>query len=179
MKERRMKRITGVLAAAVLVALLPVAPAHAMTDCAPSDVRGMMRFGQLESIVLETFTVVLKADRKTYTVGQTAKIRANVTRPAQEDPLGLGVPLEPVNPTPADDVSVGIGLRIRDVFLFGYAVTDQEGNALIKIPIKRYTPPGKAIVDGFAWERQVETPCANVEENGYTSVPGLFKVVRT
>ena len=180
MGRRQMRRITGVLAAAILVALLPIAPAQAAVtgDCSPAYVRGMMRYDQLESIVLRTFNVALKADKSTYKVGQTAIVRATVTRPAHEDPLGVGVPLDPPTTMPAAEVSVGIGLRIRDVFLFGYSVTDENGKAVIKVAIKRYAPAGKALVDGFAWKRQAETPCANVEENGYISAPGLFKVVK-
>ena len=177
---RRMRVTTGVLGAAIVLALLPIAPAQAATteDCAPADVRRMMRNGELETIVLRTFNVSLKADKKVYKVGQTALVHATVTRPAHEDPLGLGFGWEPFTTFPAENVNVGIGLRVRDVFLFGFAVTDAAGNAHIKIPIKRYAPAGKAIADGFAWKRQAEAPCASLEENGYTSVPGLFEVAR-
>ena len=175
-----MRRTSSVLAAAVFAALLPFGPAQAApadNGCSPAGVRQMLRQGDMETVVLRTFTVQLKAAKKTYRIGETAIVHATVTRPANEDPLGLGQQFEPPMSFPAEEVNVGIGLRVGDVFLFGFGVTDADGKADLKIDIKSYAPTGKAIADGFAWKRQFEAPCANVEENGYTFAPGIFKVV--
>ena len=176
-----MRRTSTVLAAAVFAALIPLGSAQAAptgNGCSAAGVRQMLRQGDMETVVLRTFTVQLKAAKKVYRVGETAVVKATVTRPANEDPLGLGQDFDPPMSFPAEEVNVGIGLRVGDVFLFGFAVTDANGRADIEIDIKSYTPAGKAIADGFAWKRQVEQPCANVEENGYTFAPGIFKIVK-
>ena len=139
----------------------------------------MMRNGNnFETIALRTFHLVIESKKKTYKVGETAIIHATVTRPAHEDPLQLGVTFDPPESFPAEGVNVGIGVRVGDVFLFGFDITDANGEADIKVKIQPYTSPGTALVDAFSWERQLETPCLTVEENGYTFAPGLFKVTR-
>ena len=176
-----MRRTSSVLAAALFAALLPVGSAQAAptgNGCSPSGVRQMLRHGDMETVVLRTFTVALKPVKKTYKVGETAVVNATVTRPANEDPLGLGQDFDPPKSFPAEKVNVGIGIRVGDVFLFGFSVTDANGKATLKVDIKSYTPAGKAIADGFAWKRQLEQPCLTVEENGYIFAPGLFKVVK-
>jgi hypothetical protein len=179
-----MQRLSMLLGAAVFATIL-AAPAHATTTgigapapCYASEVRGLMRSGAMETVALRTFTLELESAKPTYKIGETAIVKARVTRPADEDPLQLGVPLDSPEQYAAADVNVGIGLRIGDVFLFGFGITDANGEADIKIKLKSYTPTGTAIADGFAWKRQFESPCANVEENGYTFFPNAFKVTR-
>ncbi len=132
----------------------------------------------LEVVSLRTYHLVVKADKRAYQVGEVAKVNVTVTRPAHEDPVGAGIEQEPPESFPAEDVNVGIGLRVGDVFLFGHSVTDSDGFAQVKIKIKDYTPAGKASADAYAWKMAVDTPCARVEENGYTQKSGLFNVLR-
>jgi hypothetical protein len=133
----------------------------------------------METFALRTYNLKVKADKRSYRVGDTAKVHVTVTRPAKEDPLGQGIPLNSPESFPAEDVNVGIGLRIGEVFLFGHNVTDAEGHAIVKVKIASYTPTGKASADAYAWKTAVDSPCARVEENGYTPVPNIFTVVKS
>jgi hypothetical protein len=132
----------------------------------------------LETITLRSFHVVVKADRKAYRIGQTAKMTATVTRPAHEDPLGQGIQFGPPTSLPAEDVVVGVGLSVGDVYLYGHGTTNARGKAPVKIKITPYTPPGRAAADVFARKTQVRTICASLEEVGYKRVPKLFNVLR-
>ena len=171
--------IVAVFASVLSAAPVQAAPLGAGDACSASTVSTMMRDGSnMETVALRTFHLVIKAAKKSYAVGDTAVVHAKVTRPAHEDPLQLGVTFDPPKSFPAEEVNVGIGLRIGDVFLFGFGITDENGEADIKIKIQPYTKPGTAIADAFSWKRQLETPCLNVEENGYTFAPGIFKVTR-
>ncbi|MGH2808871.1 MAG: hypothetical protein ACRDKT_16520 [Actinomycetota bacterium] len=179
-----MRRLSLLLGAVVLATTF-VTPARAVTTgfsapapCARNEVRSLMRTGAMETVALRTFTLEMKSAKPSYKIGETAVIKAKVTRPADEDPLQLGVPLDSPEHYAAPDVNVGIGLRIGEVFLFGFGITDQNGEADVKIKLKSYTPTGTALADGFAWKRQLETPCLIVEENGYTFFPNAFKVTR-
>ncbi len=173
------KKIAAALATGLLASVLSVgvgaSPAQA---CSGRNVGAQMRNGSLEVVGLRTFHLEVKPLKKRYKVGETAKIEVTVTRPAHEDPAGLGVPIDPPQSFPAEDVNVGMGLRIGDVFLFGHAVTDADGKAVIKIKIKSYTPAGKATADAYAWKTAADTTCAKVEENGYRQMPNLFTVFR-
>jgi hypothetical protein len=173
------------LVGAAVFATVLAAPAHATNagvsapvPCYRGEVRDGMRSGAMETIALRTFRVEMESAKPTYRIGETAILHARVTRPADEDPLQLGVPLDSPEQYAAADVSVGVGLRIGDVFLFGFGITDANGEVDIKVKLKSYTPTGSALADSFAWKRQVETPCANLEENGYTFFPDAFKVTR-
>jgi hypothetical protein len=131
----------------------------------------------LETITLRTYYVVVKADRKAYRIGQTAKMTATVTRPAHEDPFGQGIQFDPPVSFPAEDVVVGVGLSVGDVYLYGHGTTNAKGKAIIKIRLAPYTPPGTAAADVFARKTQVRTICASLEEIGYRRVPRLFNVL--
>lgn len=175
-----MRRRTALtLAIALLAGLLTVGAATPAQACSSRGVRTMLRSGNaLEVISLRTYHLVVEADKPAYKVGDTAVVNVTVTRPAHEDPLGQGIPIDPPESFPAEDVNVGIGLRVGDVFLFGHALTNADGLAKVKIDIKSYTPAGKASADAYAWKTVQDTPCAKVEENGYTREPDLFRVFR-
>lgn len=172
------KRTALITATALLAALLALAPVSGAAACSGRNVRSMLRAGASEVVALRTYHLEVEADKKAYKVGDTAKINVKVTRPAHEDPAGLGIPIDPPESFPAEDVNVGMGLRIGNVYLFGYSRTNADGLAVVKIQIKSYTPAGKASADAFAWRTAVDTTCAKVEENGYREMPNLFTVLR-
>ena len=98
-------------------------------------------------VPLRMFKVETKWERKTYAIGDTAKLKVTVSRVADEDPVtDDGQPWPTGRPIdePAPDVSMGVGLMVGDVYLTGGAVTDQAGKATIPIKIESYTKPGKA-----------------------------------
>jgi hypothetical protein len=173
-------RKPALLAATALVAAALVTPsASAAPIPCTRHVRTTLRDGKaLEVVSIRTFYVEMKADKPVYNVGDIARVNVTVTRPAHEDPFNLGQPVDPPQSFPADNVNVGLGLRIGEVFLFGHALTDANGKAQVKVEIKDYTPAGTAVGDGFAWNILHESVCARVEEIGYTNVPKLFKVTR-
>lgn len=158
-----------------LISVGSAAPAHA---CGAGGARAMLRSGAMETVALRTFHLEVEPTKKRFKVGEVAKIKVTVTRPAHEDPLGLGVEQEPPHSEPAEDVNVGMGLRIGDVFLFGHAITNEDGLATVKIKIKSYTPAGKANADAYAWKTVADTTCLKVEENGYRQLPNIFTIFR-
>ncbi|MEA2434194.1 MAG: hypothetical protein QOK47_1182 [Actinomycetota bacterium] len=178
---RKAIRKSAFLAATALVAASLVVPSAtaAPAPCSAREVRSLLHSGKaMEVVSLRTFFVTMKADKPTYAVGDIAKVNVVVSRPAHEDPAHLGVPFDPPQSFPAENVNVGLGLRIGDVFLFGHGITNADGEAQVKVEIKDYTPGGTAIGDGFAWNILHESVCARVEETGYINVPKLFKVTR-
>jgi hypothetical protein len=184
------KRVGLLVATALLAGALSLSPISAGAAPGPcsgpsrTSTRAMTRAvatqegrSSLETITLRTYHVVVKSDRKTYRIGQTAKMTATVTRPAHEDPFGQGVQFDPPTSFPAEDVVVGVGLSVGDVYLYGHGTTNAKGKAIIKIRIAPYTPPGTAAADVFARKTQVRTICASLEEVGYRRVPRLFNVL--
>jgi hypothetical protein len=180
------KRVGVLVATALLAGALSLAPVRASACSGPSamSTRAMVRAvatqegrNSLETITLRTFKVTVKSDRKAYKIGQVARLTATVTRPAEEDPLGQGIGFESPTSFPAEDVVVGLGLSVGDVYLYGHGTTNAQGKAVIKVKITSYTPPGPATADVFARKTQVRTICASLEEVGYKRVPKLFNVL--
>lgn len=164
----RLAIVIAVLASTIVA--LPAAPAAAC-----SGGRAGARHGA-ENYRLETFEVTMNSVKKVYRRGETARIEMTVVRPAKHDPLGQGIPMDPPQQWPAEEVTVGVGLRIGDVYLAGFSTTDAAGEAVVEIPIPHYARPGKALAIGQAVKRQVESPCLVVEEWGYNQSAALFKV---
>ncbi|MEA2447600.1 MAG: hypothetical protein QOK47_1237 [Actinomycetota bacterium] len=161
-------RATGLaLATAMFAVTLSFAPSFAAPACA------------METVSLKTFYLVVKSDKKVYKIGDTAVIKVNVSRPADQDPLGNGIPIDRPTSQPAENVNVGIGLRVGDVFLFGHSMTDANGDASVKVKLEPWTPPGNAIADAFAWNIVQDTPCLRIEENGYQQAPNIFRVIKS
>lgn len=175
-----MKRRTSLVAVtAVLAGTMAFASSAPAQACAARGVKSGLRSGALlETVGLKTYHLEVKPDKRSYKIGETAQVHVTVTRPAKEDPLGEGIPMDSPKSFPAEEVNVGIGLRIGDVFLFGHNITDAEGHTTVKIKIASYAPAGKAYADAYAWKTAVDSPCARVEENGYTAVPNIFTVLR-
>ena len=174
-----MRRQVGLVAAtSVLVGMLSFTSATAAQACSTAGVRSGLRSGAFETVSLRTYHLEAKADKPSYKIGEIAKVHVTVTRPAHEDPFGEGIPIDPPQSFPAEGVNVGIGLRIGEVFLFGHNVTNADGKAVVSVKIAGYAPAGKATADVFAWKTAVDSPCARVEENGYTQSPNIFTVVK-
>jgi hypothetical protein len=172
------RRIGVLMAIALLGATLSVVTATPAAACGSRSVRQQMKAGALEVMSLRTFHLEVKGDKPLYNIGEVAKIHVTVTRPAHEDPLGQGIPLDPPMSFPAEGVNVGVGLRVGEVFLFGHNITDAEGHTIVKVKIEKYAQPGPASADIYAWKSLVDLPCLRVEENGYTQAPKIFTVPR-
>jgi hypothetical protein len=170
-------------------ALVVVAPSSASACGAAltrKDVFRAMRNGKMaeasggmETLSLKTLNLDYKSDKKIYKIGSIAEIKVNVTRPAKEDPAGQGIPMDRPYVEPAEGITVGVGLSIGRVFLPGAAITDANGDALVRIKIESYAPAGQwADVSVYAWNVLQETPCLTVQEYGYSTAPRMFRTTR-
>lgn len=136
--------------------------------------RGNMR----ETVRLRTFHILAEPQAESYKIGSTAKIDITVTRPAHEDPADLGVELEPPTSVPAENVIVGIGIHVGQVFVPGFSRTDADGKATVAMKLPRYMMAGKASMTVYAWNVVHESPCLRVEEDGYAAYPESFEVTK-
>jgi hypothetical protein len=134
------------------------------------------------TIPVRSFHVEAKWSKPSYRVGQTATVDITVTRPAHEDPAtdeGNPLPVPPPTATPAEEVTVGIGVYIGNVFLSGGGITDAEGHLVSKIKIQKYAKPGQAAATLYAYKRYLtDTRCVYLQEFAYLRMPQAFKVSR-
>ncbi len=130
----------------------------------------------MEYITPFTFHVAIKPFKKAYRRGDTVKVDVTVTRPAEEDPMGLGVGTERPASVPASDVNVGVGVSVGRVFLPGYGRTNDAGKANVAIKIEKYAPRAVAHVRAFAYKEVFSSPCLTVEEQGFASRDNAFRV---
>jgi hypothetical protein len=134
------------------------------------------------TIPVRTFHLEAEWTKKSYRVGETATLDMTITRPSHQDPVtdeGNDLPVEPPASAPADQVTVGVGLYVGQVFLSGGGITDAEGHLAAKVKIEKYTKPGPAAATIFAYKRYLtDTRCVYVQEFGYTRMPEAFKVTK-
>lgn len=148
-----------------------VALAASLTGSAPASAAC-----GVEIVPLTTLHLEIETTRPVYEVGESAVFNVVVSRPAHEDPLGQGIEIPPPHSFPAEDVPVGIGLMVDDVYLWGLGRTNGDGMTSIKVPLKSYTPEGIAQARAFAQKTLVDTPCLTVNEIGYRPLPDAFRV---
>lgn len=162
------------LIAAVLVAAAP-SPAQACMPFTRQMVFDNMRNGSMETITLRTFNLDV-THPKVAEIGTTITIKVLVTRPAKEDPLGNGIPMDRPFVEPASDVIVGVGLSVGNVFLPGAALSNEDGVAKVRIVMQDYAPADKTVnMSVYAWKIAQQTPCLTVQEDGYKTIPGAFR----
>jgi hypothetical protein len=160
--------IALVLAASV-VALAPTQPAGACS----------MRDQALDYVTPNTLHVDIKPFDKRYSRGEKVRATILVTRPAEQDPAGLGIDTPRPVTQPATDVNVGIGIVVGAAFVPGYGRTNNNGKVTVGIKLARYVPAGTATVRAYAYKQRANTPCLVVEEQGYRSKPNAFRVTTT
>jgi hypothetical protein len=190
--DSHVRRSTSLLLAAALVASALTVAASPASACSKTlrrgDVYRSMRNGDsldagvvrasggMETIALLTFDLEVAKTKPTYSIGDVVAVDVTVTRPAKEDPLGNGIPMDRPYVEPVAGAIVGVGLYIGRVFLPGAAITGADGVAHVKIKLEDYAPAGKKVDTSiYAWRVVQETTCATVQEYGYTTVPGQFK----
>ncbi|MDQ3962484.1 MAG: hypothetical protein M3277_00980 [Actinomycetota bacterium] len=165
MASGRARRKIGVLTVATLVAagLVAIAPSPAYA-C-----------GGVEQVTLRTFNLDVTPP-KVAEIGTTVTVKVLVTRPAKEDPLGQGIPMDRPFVEPAPDVIVGVGLSVGNVFLPGAALTNEQGVAKVKITMQNYAPANKRVdMSVYAWKVLQQTPCLTVQEDGFKVLPDAFR----
>ena len=132
----------------------------------------------MEYITPVTLHVEIKPFPKSYKVGDVVKVKVVVTRPAEEDPVGLGVGFERPVTEPAAEVNVGVGISVGRTFLPGYAMTKEDGTATVLIKLEKYVPAAMAHVRAFAYKEVLYTTCLVIEEQGYRDAPNAFRVTK-
>lgn len=172
------RRLGSVVLAVALAALLPAAPAGAAPVPCRHDALRVLRGDSRESVRVRTFYIDAQPRAESYKIGGSAKIEVTVTRPAHEDPLYAGVEIEPPASFPAENVIVGLGVHVGDVFVPGFSRTNAEGKATVSLKLPRYMKPGTASMTVYAWNVVHESPCLRVEEDGYATYPETFEVTR-
>ena len=112
-----MRRLTGILTAfTLLTGMLAFAPAaEGKVACSSSN---------LEFVYLKTFKLDVKLPKGVFHPGDKVPFPTTVTRPAEEDPLGQGIPMPRPYVEPAPDVPVVIVAFADDVLLIDYKITD-------------------------------------------------------
>jgi hypothetical protein len=157
-------RVALLALAAFLTGLFPVAsPASA---CGAVEVN------------LRTFHVEAKWVKKSYKIGEMAKLKVHVTRPSKQDPLtdgdGIDMPAESPVREPAADVTLGLAIFVGDVYLNGGGITDADGNGVIRVPLPDYTQTGMATTRVYAYYRYFQSDdiipsnvsCVHLQEFG-------------
>ena len=177
--SRTRARAVGLLVAASLISGClggAVSTAQAATAAACNSKSGDV------TVPVRTFFVDWKWDKKSYRIGQTAKLAMTVTRPSDKDPVSDdGQPLPADRPTsaPAEGVTVGVGIYVGNVFLSGGGITDAEGKVVASVKVQPYTKPGVADQTIYAFKRYLtETRCVYVQEYEYIHTAKVFKVLR-
>jgi hypothetical protein len=171
---RRRRALRALLVATLAASALGfVAPtAHAVPCTQRNDV----------TIPVRTFHVEAQWAKKSYRVGQTAVLDVTVTRPSHQDPAtdeGNDLPVEPPADVPAEEVTVGVGLYVGNVFLSGGGVTDVDGHLTAKVKIQKYAKPGPAAATIFAYKKYLtDTRCVYIQEFAFVRMPDAFKVTK-
>lgn len=166
-----MKRLTGILASLGLLAgMLAMAPAaEAKLACASTN---------LEFVYLKTFKLEVKAPKGTFEPGDKVPFPTNVTRPADEDPLGNGIPMPRPQVEPAADVPVVIVAFAEDVLLIDYKLTDADGNVNLALKLPKYMPEGAVSARIYAQKLFQDTNCITIYEVGELTLGHAFHVDR-
>lgn len=117
-----------------------------------------------ETVYVDSYEVELEPRRDTYRVGQTAVFDGNVTR------SDTGAPVA------AADFFVYIPPN-RHGFVYGWAATDADGNAVLRMKLKRSeVGTGPATVVGRAQQERADATCANVVEFGEIRLDRAFVI---
>jgi hypothetical protein len=167
-----MRRLTGILATFGLVAgMLAMAPAaEAKLACASTN---------LEFVYLKTFKLDVETPgKKAYHPGDRVPFPTLVTRPAEEAPLGQGIPTPRPFVEPAPDVPVVIVAFADDVLLIDYKLTDANGKVNLALKLPKYMPEGPVSARIYAQKLLQDTNCITIYEVGELTLGHAFHVDR-
>ncbi len=164
-----MKRLRTTLAFALLISTLQIMGGlDRAAACAGLGTR------------VHSFHVEVEWDKDVYRRGEKAVATVTVTRPAHEDPAGLGITYEPPLSVPEEGVTVATSLSTgRYPYPYGAGVTDANGQVTLKISLKDVPKKGPLDSQTLVWKitNQGGTACTEIEEWGYTYQPAAITVV--
>lgn len=169
-----MKHLRLVIALALLLTALLPSVGHA---AAPRPVRRLQAAGVGPDIPLRcrgaatqvhAFTVQTEWNKRVFANTEKALVTVTVTRPAPEDPLGLGIPLTPPVTIPVEGANVWTSvLTGRYPFPYGFGQTDADGKVAFKISLKLLKKAGPYDVSHYASVYTNQGGCPDIEEWGY------------
>ncbi len=167
-----MRRLTSLIATLGLVTgLLAVAPAAgAKVACSSA--------ANLEFVYLKTFKLDVQLPKGPFKPGQTVPFPTTVTRPADEDPLGQGIPMPRPHVEAAADVPVVIVAFAKDVLMIDYKLTDANGKVNLSLKLPKYTPAGPVSARIYAQKLLQDTNCIVIYETGDMTMGRAFDVKR-
>jgi hypothetical protein len=124
---------------------------------------------------LYTLTVEAKPRKKVYARGESVKIDFLVTRPGPEDPGGNEIPLPDQTPhEPAEGAEVHASFWAGNVYAFNKSVTDENGEATVKVATNNIMAPGPVDLEVAAHIYYNRGGCPDGEEVGYNYYPKAF-----
>ena len=146
-----MRRLAGLLAAALVVALVPTA--------------SVARSGECDTIQLNNYKLSVDVADKVYRIGQKAKIHITVSRRKTGHAIS------------GAKVAVMI-ISGRDKAVFAIDETDDRGRAFLKPYLsKQYTKPGPVRLWSYAYVQRANVlSCATVSEYGFKDRARAFRV---
>ena len=124
---------------------------------------------------VHAFSVSTEWNKRVFRNTEKALVTLTVTRPAPEDPLGLGVPLDPPVTVPVEGANVWTSvLTGRYPFPYGFGQTDANGQVQFKIALGLLDKSGPYDVSHYASVYSNQGGCPDIEEYGYLlESPGL------
>ncbi len=177
-----MKRFLLVLLSAFLVtALLPStgmaapAPVRRLQAEGVGPAGASLRCRGAAATQIHAFSIQAEWNKRTFDNSEKAVVTITVTRPAPEDPLGLGIPLAPPMTYPVEGANVWTSVITgRYPFPYGYGQTDADGKIKFKIDLKLLNKVGPYDVSHYASVYTNQGGCPDIEEYGYLfESPGL------
>ncbi|MFN2587500.1 MAG: hypothetical protein ABR613_05200 [Actinomycetota bacterium] len=167
-----MRRLTSLIATLGLVTgLLAAAPAAgARAACSSAS--------NLEFVYLTTFKLDVELPHGPFKPGQTVHFPTTVTRPADEDPAGQGIPMPRPYVEPAPEVPVVIVAFAKDVLMIDFKITDEKGKVDLALKLPKYTPAGPVSARIYAQKLLQDTNCVVIYEIGEMMMGRAFDVKR-
>lgn len=123
-----------------------------------------------------TFTVETEWQKRVYSPGDTVRVTVTVTRPAPEDPAGLGIPLGLPTAQPAEGVDVSTSFQGFFPYVFDRDITNADGKAKLALKLPNKTKKGR--IDAYTYAGLVHNSngpaCTDFEEYGFRwDVPAI------
>jgi len=121
---------------------------------------------ECETVWVEVYDVQLDVGRRTYHIGERARIGATVTR------SDTGMPVE-------DALFVAYIPKSRKGWVFGFGKTDAGGEATAWLKLKKGSVElGPTRVNSVAYRESVDATCARLVEYGQKNLRKAFVVKR-
>lgn len=151
------------------------APGAAAASTAPATGSGGACGNAL--VFLHTLHIEAKPSKKVYQRGETIVAHMWVTRPAEHDPGGNGIPMDRPMVEPAPDVDVGTAMWVGNTYRWAFGVTDEEGHAILKVKMPKDSDTGN-VRAAFQAEKihYSNNGCPDIREVGWREYPNFTKV---